>query len=62
MKGLLCSFLVESLNIDLVKIQVTGYCYKQTHVRVAISQPFVSLRLFFGGGGSKKYFIFLISE
>ena len=33
MKGLLCA---ESLNLDLVKIQVTGFWYKQTHVHGAI--------------------------
>ena len=47
MKGfiILCA---ESLNLDLVKIQVTGCWYKQTHMRVlvAISRPFVALLLF----------------
>ena len=51
MKGLLFA---ESLNLDLVKIQVRGCWYKQTHVLGAISRLFVSLRLFFGGGGPKS--------
>ena len=56
MTGLLCA---ESLNLDLVKVQVTGCWYKQTHVRGATSRPFVSLRLFFFGGGVQKVFHFL---
>ena len=55
-------FVAESLkllNLDLVNIQVTGWLYRQTLVRVDISQPFVSLSLL---GGSKKYFIFLVLE
>ena len=111
---LLCA---ESLNLDLVKIQVTGCWYKglfrldaptsllytnynvmhplwmirlnimcsktsascftpskwhwcvvwidpkQTHVREALSRPFVSLCLFFwGGGGVQKVFSFLCFE
>ena len=60
MKGLLYA---ESLNLDLVKIQVTPAAGISKHVRVAISRPFVSLRLFFGGGTrSKKYLIFFVSE
>ena len=39
----------KSLNIDQVEIQVTGCCYKQIYVRVAVLLLFVSLRLFWGG-------------
>ena len=56
MKGLLGA---ESFNLDLVKLQVTGCWYKQTHARGAISRLFVSLRLFIGGGGVQKVFHFI---
>ena len=46
---------------DLVIIQVTGWWYRQTLVRVAISPPFISMSLFWEGGGSKS-FIFFVSE
>ena len=44
----------ESLNHDLINIQVTGCCYRQTLERVAISRPFVSLSRFYWGGGPKS--------
>ena len=49
----------ESLKLAQVKIRVTGCRYRQTHVRVAISRPLVSQSLF---GGSKKGYIFLVSD
>ena len=54
--------ITQMLNPDLMNIQVTGWLYRQTLVRVDISRPFVSLSLLGGGGGSKKYFILLILE
>ena len=52
------TYRAELLNIDLVKITVTGCWYKQAHVHVAISRSFVSLHLFFWGGGVQKVFYF----
>ena len=48
------TYRAELLNIDLVKITVTGCWYKQAHVHVAISRSFVSLHLLGGGGGPKS--------
>ena len=50
MDGLLCS--AESLNIDQVKILVSGSWYKQVNVRVACST--YSYAFFGGGGGGAK--------
>ena len=55
MKGLLCA---ESLNLDLVNIQVIGCWYKQTHVRVAM---FTTVRItvaFLGGPESILFSLF----
>ena len=49
-------FVVESLNIDLVKIQVTGCWYRQALVGVVISRPSISLHM---GWGVQKVFYFL---
>ena len=55
MKALLCT---ESLNLDLVEIQVTGCWHKHTCVRGAISPPFihVALCIFFFGGVQKMFY------
>ena len=49
------------LDIDLVKIQVTGCWYKQAHVRVAMLST-VCIPASFWGAGSKKYFIVSVLE
>ena len=48
----------ESLYLDLVNIQVAGCRYRQTLELVASSRPFVSLSLFWGGGGGPKGILF----
>ena len=56
MKGLLCRFTAPNhLFRNSRKIQVTGCCYRQTHVCVAATRPFVYRVPLFGG--SKNYFI-----
>ena len=47
---------LKLLNLNLVNIQVTGWLYRKTLVRVDISRPFVSLSLFFGGGAKSILF------
>ena len=50
------------LNLDLVNIQVTGWLYRQTLVRVDISRLFVSLSLFVGGPKSILFYLFWNSK
>ena len=53
MEGLISSF------TELVKVQVTGCWYRQTHVRVAIIAAVRIPAPFLGGGGRKSSFFSL---
>ena len=44
------------LDIDLVKIQVTGCWYKQAHVRVAMLSTVCIPASFLGGGVQKVFY------
>ena len=47
------------LDIDLVKIQVTGCWYKQAHVRVAMLSTVCIPASFWGGRGPKSILLSL---